>query len=94
VLDDNDVIASFLFLCERIFCRVTAASKSLAQPSGFVPGGDWGGAAMAQQAAGVFSGPDCLFEVLSGVFSEKVKARSVISFLLLGLSVKLSPPLE
>jgi hypothetical protein len=40
VLDDNDVIASFLFLCERIFCRVTAASKSLAQPSGFVPGGD------------------------------------------------------
>jgi hypothetical protein len=37
VLDD-DVIVSFLFLCERIFYRVAAASKSPAQPSGFVPG--------------------------------------------------------
>jgi hypothetical protein len=94
VLDDDDMIASFLFLCVRIFCRVTAASKSPAQPSGLVPGWDWGGAAVARQAAGVFSGPDCLFEVLSGLFSVKVKAWFVISFFLLGLFVKLSPLLE
>jgi hypothetical protein len=49
---------------------------------------------MARQAAGVFSGPDCLLEVLLGVFSVKVKAWSVIYFLLLGLFVKLSPLLE
>jgi hypothetical protein len=94
MLDDNDMIASFLFLCGRIFCRVTAASKSPAQPSGLVPGWDWGGAAVARQAAGVFYGPDCLFEVLSRVFSVIVKAWSVISFFFLGLFVSLSPPLE
>jgi hypothetical protein len=38
VLDDDDEVASSFFLCERIFCSVTAASKSPAQPSGLVPG--------------------------------------------------------
>jgi hypothetical protein len=37
VLDDDKVASSF-FLCVRIFCRVAAATKSPAQPSGFVPG--------------------------------------------------------
>jgi hypothetical protein len=54
-LDDDDEVASFFFLTVRIFCRAAAETKLPAQPSGFVPGRDWGGAAVFPQAAGVFS---------------------------------------
>jgi hypothetical protein len=37
VLDD-EMFASFFFLCERIFGTVYAATRSPGQPSGFVPG--------------------------------------------------------
>jgi hypothetical protein len=40
---DATICASF-FLCERIFCRSGAAPKP--QPSGVVPGWDWGGTAV------------------------------------------------
>jgi hypothetical protein len=48
---DAEMCASF-FLYARIFYRSTVASPP-AQPSGFVPGWDWGGAAVALQAIGV-----------------------------------------
>jgi hypothetical protein len=46
---DAEMCAS-LFLFARIFSRSAVASRSPAQPSGFVPGWDWGGAAAALQA--------------------------------------------
>jgi hypothetical protein len=49
---DSMVGASFVFLCERIFSRVSAATRSPAKPSDFVPGLDWGGTASTLQAAG------------------------------------------
>jgi hypothetical protein len=82
------------FLCVRIFGSVSAASKPPAQPSGFVPGWDWGGAAGTLQAAGGTSGSDCVRAVFVRVFVVKVRGHIVISAFLLGLFVKLHPPLE
>jgi hypothetical protein len=47
---DAMVGASFFVLCVRIFCSSSAASRSPAKPSGFVPGLDWGGAVLSLQA--------------------------------------------
>jgi hypothetical protein len=44
--------ASFFFLPERIFLSIEAALQPPVQPSGLVPGWDWGGAAQLLQAAG------------------------------------------
>jgi hypothetical protein len=46
---DAEMCASF-FLYARIFSRFAVASRPLAQPSGFIPGWDWGGAAASLQA--------------------------------------------
>jgi hypothetical protein len=94
VLDDDDEVASFFFLTVRIFCRAAAATKLPVQPSGFVPGRDWGGAAVSPQAADVFSGLDCVCEVLFRVLVVIVRGLCVISFFLLGLPIKLYSPLE
>jgi hypothetical protein len=93
-LDDDIKVASLFFLCVRIFCGVAAASKPPAQPIGFVPGWDWGGAAVSRQAASVSSGLDRVCEVLFRVKCVIVRGHVVFSFFLLGLSVKLYPPLE
>jgi hypothetical protein len=85
---------SFVFLYERIFCRIWAATKSPAKPSGFVPGLDWGGAASTLQAAGGMLGLDCELVVLFRVFLVKVQGHVVIFNFLLGLSVKRHPLLE
>jgi hypothetical protein len=92
-LDDDEVASSFL-LCARIFSRVAAATKPPAQPSGCVPGWDWGGAAASLQAAGVFQGPDRVCEVLFRVLVVIVRGLFVFYFYLLGLPVNWYPPLE
>jgi hypothetical protein len=86
--------ASFFVLCERIFCSNSAASRSPAKPSGFVPGLDWGGAASSLQAAGGRLGLVCVFAVLSRVFVVKVQSHVVIFLFLQGLFVNRHPPLE
>jgi hypothetical protein len=53
-LDDDDEVSSIFLLRARIFSRAAAATKPPAQPSGCVPGQDWGGAAASLQAVGVF----------------------------------------
>jgi hypothetical protein len=77
-----DEVASFFFLYIRIFCRAAAATKPLAQPSGYVPSWDWGGTAVSPQAAGEFSGPDRVCEVLFRVLAVIVRGLCVISFVL------------
>jgi hypothetical protein len=56
--------ASFFVLYVRIFCRISAATRSPAKPSGFVPGLDWGGIASMLQAAGRRQGLDCVLAFL------------------------------
>jgi hypothetical protein len=70
---------SFFFLFARIFCSFKAASKSLVQPSGLVPGWDWGGAAQLLLAAGGEQGSDCFQASYARVCSVKVKGLVVIS---------------
>jgi hypothetical protein len=86
--------ASFFVLCMRIFRSNSAASRSPAKPSGFVPNLDWGGAALSLQAAGGRLGLDCVLAVLSRVFVVKVLAFVVIFLFLQGLSIIRHPPLE
>jgi hypothetical protein len=64
---DDDEFTNFYFLCKRIFYRVAAATRSPAQPSGFVLGWDRGGTVVTRQATGEFSGPDRIREVLTRV---------------------------
>jgi hypothetical protein len=73
---------------------IAVASKSPAQPSGFVPGWDWGGAAVTKQAAGEFSRPDRVCKAICRLQDEKVRGLVVFSYFLGGLLVKLYPPLE
>jgi hypothetical protein len=77
VLDASFCASSFL--CVRIFGSVSAASMPPAQPSGFLPGWDWGGAAGMLQAAGGTSGSDCVLVVFVRVFAVKVRGHVVIS---------------
>jgi hypothetical protein len=91
---DAMVDVSFFVLCERIFYSNSAASRSLAKPSGFVPGLDWGGAASSLQAAGGRLGLDCMLAVLSRVFVVKVQGHVIIFFFLQSLFVNRHPPLE
>jgi hypothetical protein len=93
-LDDDDEVASSFFLCERIFCSVAVASKSPAQPTGFVPDWDWGGAAVTKQAADEFSGPDRVCKAICRVQDVKVRGLVVFSYFVEGLLVKLYPPVE
>jgi hypothetical protein len=88
---DAMVGASFFVLCVRIFGRISAASRSPAKPSGFVPGLDWGSTASTLQAADGRHGLDCMLAVLSRVFVVKARGHVVFSFFLLGLSCKKTP---
>jgi hypothetical protein len=92
VLDASFCASSFL--CVRIFDNVSAASKPPVQPSGFVPGWDWGGAAGMLQAAGGTSRSDCVLAIFVRVFAVKVRGHVVFFAFLLGLFVKHHPPLE
>jgi hypothetical protein len=65
-----------------------------AQPSGLIPGSDRGGAAAKLQAVVGTNGLDCVFTVFNMVFTVKVQGHIVISTFLMGLFVKLHPPLE
>jgi hypothetical protein len=78
----------------RIFSSDGAAVKSPAQPSGFVPGWDWGGAALLLQAASGVQGLDCLLAIFFRVFFVKVCGMFVIFLYFLGLSITVHPPLE
>jgi hypothetical protein len=60
---DAQACAGFYFLHERIFCSYGLASKPPTQPSGFVPGCGWGGAALPLLNAGGIQGPDCVFAI-------------------------------
>jgi hypothetical protein len=91
---DAMVGVSFFVLCVRIFHSNSAASRSPTKSSGFVPGLDWGGAALSLQAAGGRLGLNCVLAVLSRVFVVKVLGHVVISLFLQGLSVIRHPPLE
>jgi hypothetical protein len=71
--------ASFYFLQERIFCSYGLAPKPPTQPSGFVPGCGWGGAALPLLNAGGIQGPDCVSAIFFGVCSVEVKDLVVIS---------------
>jgi hypothetical protein len=83
-----------VFLYARIFSSDRAAVKPPAQPNGFVPSWDWGGAAPSLQAAGGDHGLDCLLAIFFRVFSVKVRGHFVISLYFLGLLVTVHPPLE
>jgi hypothetical protein len=93
-LDDDNEVASSFFLHERIFRSVAVASKSPAQPSGFVPDWDWGDSAVTKQAAGEFSGPDRVCKAIYRAQAIKVRGMVVFSYFLGGLLVKLYPPLN
>jgi hypothetical protein len=71
VLDASFCASSFL--CVRIFGSVSAASKTPAQPSGFVPGWDWGGAAGMVQATDGTSGSDCVLVVFIRVCCKSAR---------------------
>jgi hypothetical protein len=92
MLDAKFCASSFLY--KRIFGSGKTAVKSPAQPSGFVPGWEWGGPAPSLQAAGGVLGPDCLFAIFIGVLAVKVRGHVVISFFFLDLHVIVPPPLE
>jgi hypothetical protein len=53
-------------MCMGIFGNVGVAFKYPAQPSGFVPGRDWGGAASMLYNVGRFQGLDCIFTIFLG----------------------------
>jgi hypothetical protein len=76
---DAKICASF-FLVERIFCSGKVTLKPLAQPSGFVPGWDWGGATAPLRAAGG-SKLDCLVAIFPRVLFVIVRGHVVISYL-------------
>jgi hypothetical protein len=86
--------ASFSFLCVRIFSSVVVAFKSSTQPSGFVPGWDWTGAASMLLAAGGLQGLDCVFIIFFRVFSAMVWGLAIISIFFEGLFVSVHPSLE
>jgi hypothetical protein len=67
-----------LFLCSRIFCSFRTASKPPAQPSGFVPGWDWGGVAMVLRAIGGLLA-DCKFAISLRVFVVICRGHVVFS---------------
>jgi hypothetical protein len=73
--------ASFFFLLERIFLSSEAAPKPPVQPSGLVPGWDWGGAAQLLQAADGVQGLDCLKAFSARVYYAKSKGYVVIFFI-------------
>jgi hypothetical protein len=67
------------FLPARIFRSIKAAPKPPIQPSGLVPGWDWGGAAQLLQAAGGAQGSDCLKASSARVCFVKLRGHVVIS---------------
>jgi hypothetical protein len=79
-LDDDGEVASSYFLFVRIFCSIAVASMSPAQPSGFVPGWDWGGATVTKQAAGEFLGLDRVCEAFCRVQVVKVRGLGCTFF--------------
>jgi hypothetical protein len=70
--------ASFFFFPERIFLSIEAAPKPPIQPSGLVPGWDWGGAAQLLLAVGGAQGFDRLKAFSARVCSAKSKGYVVI----------------
>jgi hypothetical protein len=66
------ICASF-FLHERIFSSGKVALKPPAQPSGFVPGWDWGGAASPLQAARGCEELDCVDAIFLRVLFVNVR---------------------
>jgi hypothetical protein len=64
------------------------------QPSGFVPGCGWGGAALSLPNAGGLQGPDCVFAIFFRVCSVSFLDLVVISYFFWVLLVSLHPPLE
>jgi hypothetical protein len=92
VLDAKFCASVFLYV--RIFSSDRAAVKSPAQPSGFVPGGDWGGAAPSLQAAGGAQGLDCVLAIFFRVFFVEVRGQFVIFLYFLGLFLTIHPPLQ
>jgi hypothetical protein len=74
------------FLCMRIFCSSGTASKPPAQPSGFIPGWDWGGAAAVLRAIGGLQA-DCKNAISLRVFVVICKGLIVFSSFY-GLSCK------
>jgi hypothetical protein len=73
-----DASCASLFLCSRIFCSSRTASKSPAQPSGFVPGWDWGGAAVVLRAIGGLLA-DCKVAISLRVFVVICRGHVVFS---------------
>jgi hypothetical protein len=88
----NAKICASLFLLVRIFCSSKVALKPPAQPSGFVPSWDWGGATAPLRADGR-SLLDCLVAIFLRVLSVNSRGHVVISLFVLGLFV-IHPPLE
>jgi hypothetical protein len=64
------------------------------QPTGFVPGLSWGGAASSLPTAIGFNELDCIFTILGRMFSINAKGLVVIYILSWILLVILHPPLE
>jgi hypothetical protein len=90
-LDDDVEVASLFFLCERIFCSVAAATKPPAQPSGLVPGWNWGDAVVTPQAASECFGLDRVCEVLFRVQCVKSRGHVVFFFVSAGPLCKSVP---
>jgi hypothetical protein len=87
---DTKICTSF-FLLERIFCSGKVALKPLIQPSGFVPGWDWGGTTTPLRATGE-SKLDCVVAIFLRVLFVIIRGHVVISCFLLGLLVIHQPP--
>jgi hypothetical protein len=86
--------ASSFLLQVRIFCSCGLAPKPPTQPSGFVPGCGWGGAAFQMLNAGGRQGLDCVSAIFVRVFFVLFKGLVVFSFFLWVLLVSFHPPLE
>jgi hypothetical protein len=85
--------ASFFLLQVRIFCSCGLAPKPPTQPSGFVPGCGWGGAALQMLNAGGCQGLDCVPAIFVRVFFVLFKDLVVFSSFLWVLFVSFHPPL-
>jgi hypothetical protein len=70
VLDDDEIARSYFPVREDLVQSCSGNNW------------EWGGAAVTRQATGEFSGPDCMFEVLTRVCSIKVRGHIVFSFFL------------